>query len=114
MSDLKEVHDLLLSCEFELQRLATVISRALELLPPEMQDEVDPENKFRRSPYEQYLEMMRNQPGPMHGLSIKDDPNIDPMIELEKYMRWTPDDFKRNEELFIKHNFPKETDKPNE
>jgi hypothetical protein len=38
---------------------------------------------------------------------LVDDPNIDPTFALEKYMRWTPDDFKRNEELFIRHNAPR-------
>jgi Bacteriophage T4-like portal protein (Gp20) len=56
--------------------------------------------------YEEYLNNMRDQDNIMIYLNIKDDPNIDSYFALEKYMRWTPRDFARNEELFVRHNFP--------
>ncbi len=34
---------------------------------------------------------------------------IDTMFSLEKYMKWTPEDLARNEELFIQNNFPTNT-----
>lgn len=33
---------------------------------------------------------------------------IEMSIDLEPYMGWTPEDFQRNEELFIRNNFPME------
>lgn len=56
--------------------------------------------------YEEYLNNMRDQDNIMIYLNVKDDPNIDSMYALEKYMRWNSHDFARNEELFIRHNFP--------
>jgi hypothetical protein len=56
--------------------------------------------------YEEYLNNMRDQDNIMIYLNVKDDPNIDAYFALEKYMRWSPHDFARNEELFIRHNFP--------
>lgn len=56
--------------------------------------------------YEEYLNNMRDQDNIMIYLNVKDDPNIDSYYALEKYMRWSPHDFARNEELFIRHNFP--------
>lgn len=32
--------------------------------------------------------------------------DADAMDALENYIRWTPEDFARNEELFIRNNFP--------
>lgn len=56
--------------------------------------------------YEEYLNNMRDQDNIMIYLNVKDDPNIDAYFALEKYMRWSAHDFARNEELFIRHNFP--------
>ncbi len=56
--------------------------------------------------YEEYLNNMRDQDNIMIYLNVKDDPMIDSYFALEKYMRWEPHDFARNEELFIRHNFP--------
>ncbi len=56
--------------------------------------------------YEEYLNNMRDQDNIMIYLNVKDAANIDSYFALEKYMRWTPHDFARNEELFIRHNFP--------
>jgi hypothetical protein len=56
--------------------------------------------------YEEYLNNMRDQDNIMIYLNVKDDPNIDSYFALEKYMRWQAHDFARNEELFVRHNFP--------
>lgn len=56
--------------------------------------------------YEEYLNNMRDQDNIMIYLNIKDDPNIDSYFALEKYMRWSAHDFARNEELYVRHNFP--------
>lgn len=56
--------------------------------------------------YEEFLNNMRAQDNIMTWMNIKDDPYIDVMFALEKYMGWTPRDFSRNEELFIRNNFP--------
>lgn len=56
--------------------------------------------------YEEFLNNMRAQDNIMTWMNIKDDQYIDAMFALEKYMGWTPRDFARNEELFIRNNFP--------
>lgn len=56
--------------------------------------------------YEEFLNNMRAQDNIMTWMNIKDDPYIDVMFALEKYMGWNPRDFARNEELFIRNNFP--------
>jgi Bacteriophage T4-like portal protein (Gp20) len=56
--------------------------------------------------YEEFLNNMRAQDNIMTWMNIKDDPYIDAMFALEKYMGWTARDFARNEELFIRNNFP--------
>jgi capsid assembly protein Gp20 len=56
--------------------------------------------------YEEFLNNMRAQDNIMTWMNIKDDPYIDAMFALEKYMGWSARDFARNEELFIRNNFP--------
>jgi hypothetical protein len=56
--------------------------------------------------FEEYLNNMRDQDNIMIYLNLKDEAWIDPMFAAEKYLRFTPRDFARNEELYVRHNFP--------
>lgn len=102
--DLKQMHDLLMDSQLQLNRLGDTITRALALLPLDMQDEIDPDGKFRKAAYDKYLEEMRSQDTIMTGGMFLSDP--DQYDTLDQYIRWTADDFKRNEELPIYHDRP--------